>query len=174
MDRKLQDRLLDAGIIPKNAAKQMEQWQSVPEGSSEKVGSFSPKKISSLKDDLELRGLPTLHETILDVDKIMEKSRPVTLSHSGGLVVRGVPAGVDVLKRYIFAIPDTQESYNTVSVLMRPLTTLQDDELAPPRNKRVITEVSVLYSTVSEGESVPTHWFCVTEARGEESVLRAR
>lgn len=173
MSDKMRDKLLDAGIIPKNAAQQMEQWQNIPEGSADKVGKFAPEKINALREDLELQALPTLRETVLDVDKIMESGRPVNLSHSG-LVVNGVTAGVDVLKRYIFAIPDTQEAYNTLSVLMRPLTRLQDDELTPPLNQRMITAVSVLYATVEEGTSIPTHWFCETEARGEESMLRAR
>jgi len=173
MGEKLQDKLLESGIIPENAVRQMEQWQQVPEGSAEKIGEFDPAKVQDLKEDLELQGLPTLRETVLDVDKIMERGRPVGLSHSG-LVVNGVVAGVDVLKRYIFAIPRTQEAYNTISILMRPLTRLQDDELAPPLNQRIITSVSVLYSTIAEGQSVPTHWFCETEARGEESVLKAR
>lgn len=174
MSEKLQDKLLEAGIIPENAVKQMEQWQQVPEGSAEKIGAFDPAKIKALREDLELQGLPTLRETVLDVDKIMEKGRPVNLSHSGGLTVNGVTAGVDVLKRYIFAIPRTQEAYNMISVMMRPLTQLTDDSLEPPLNKRMITAVSVLYSTVAEGQSVPTHWFCETEARGEGSILRAR
>jgi hypothetical protein len=173
MDKKTRDRVLDSGIIPKNAVAQMEQWQQVPEGSAEKVGEFAPEKIQALREDLELQTLPTLRETVLDVDKIVAEGRPVNLSH-GGLVVNGVTAGVDVLKRYIFEIPRTQEAYNTISILMRPLTQLVDDSLREPLNKRTITEVSVLYSTVREGESIPTHWFCVTEARGEESVLKAR
>jgi hypothetical protein len=151
----------------------MEQWQQVPEGSADKVGEFTPEKIHALKEDLELQDLPTLRETHLDVDKIMEDGRPVLLVH-GGYSVNGVTAGVDVLKRYIFAIPTTEAEYNLVSILMRPLTQIVDDSLEPPLNHRVITEISVLYSTVREGESLPTHWFCVTEARGEESVLRAR
>jgi hypothetical protein len=173
MSEKLQDKLLEAGIIPENAVRQMEQWQQVPEGSAEKIGEFDPSKVKALKEDLELQGLPTLRETVLDVDKIMENGRPVGLSHSG-LTVNGVTAGVDVLKRYIFAIPRTQEEYNTVSVMMRPLTQLTDDSLEAPLNKRMITSVSVLYETIAEGQSVPTHWFCETEARGEESILKAR
>ena len=173
MDKKLQSKLLDSGIIPKNAVQQMEQWQQVPEGSADKVGEFAPEKVRALKEELELQTLPTLRETVLDVDKIMAAGRPVGLSHSG-LVVNGVIAGVDVLRRYIFAIPKKQEEYNTISILMRPLTRLEDNTLAPPLNQRIITEVSVLYSTVEEGESVPTHWFCVTEARGEETILKAR
>jgi hypothetical protein len=170
---KLQDKLLDAGILPKNAVQQMEQWQQVSQGSAQKIGEFDPSKIKNLREDLELQGLPTLRETLLDVGKIMKNGRPVGLSH-GGLAVNGVTAGVDVLKRYIFAIPRSQAEYNTISVMMRPLTQLTDDSLTPPLNKRTITSVSVLYSTIAEGQSIPTHWFCETEARGEENVLRAR
>lgn len=173
MDKKLQGKLLDAGIVPRNAVQQMEQWQTVPKGSADKVGEFTPEKIAALREELEIQTLPTLRETVLDVDKIMKAGRPVNLGHSG-LVVNGVTAGVDVMKRYIFQIPNKQDWYDMLSVLMRPLTTLVDESLPPPRNHRTITEVSVLYATVEEGESIPTHWFCVTEARGEESILRAR
>jgi hypothetical protein len=173
MDKKTRDSLLDAGIVPKNAVQQMEQWQQVPEGSADKVGDANAAKVAALRDELELQSLPTLRETVLDVDKIVSNGRQVNLSH-GGLVVNGIQAGVDVLKRYIFPIPRTQEEYNTISVMMRPLTRLEDDSLEAPLNQRMITEVSVLYSTVKEGESIPTHWFCVTEAKGEETILKAR
>lgn len=173
MNKKLQDKLLDAGILPENAVRQMEQWQNVPQGSAEKIGKFDPKKVEALKEELELHQLPTLRETVLDVDKIMDKGRSVVLSHEGvySLTRR---AGVDVLKRYIFEIPRNHEEYKQVSALMRPLSVIVDDELPAPLNRRVVTEISVLYSTVKEGHAVPTHWFCVTESRGEGSIVRGR
>lgn len=173
MDKKLQEKLLDAGILPKNAVQQMEQWQNVPAGSSEKIGKFSPDKVKALKEELELHSLPTLRETVLDVDKVMEKGHQVTLSHEG-VYKMSILAGVDILKRYIFEIPRNPEEYKQISALMRPLSVIIDDELPEPLNRRVITEISVLYSTVRQGASVPTHWFCVTESRGEESVIRGR
>jgi hypothetical protein len=172
MDEKLQNKLLDAGILPQNAVKQMEQWQSVPEGSAAKVGEFSEEKIAKLREEMELQELPTLKETVLDVDKYMKEGREVRLSHSG-LGITGVIAGVDALKRYIFAIPRDRKEYDLVSVFMRPLTRLEDGSLEPPLNQRVVTAVSVLYATVEKGASVPTHWFCETAADGE-SLVRAR
>lgn len=173
MNKKLQDKLLDAGILPENAVKQMEQWQNVPAGSADKIGKFDPKKIKALKEELELNQLPTLRETILDVDKLMEKGRNVTLSHEGVYEV-SLRAGIDVLKRYIFEIPRNPEEYKHVSTLMRPLSVIVDDELPEPLNRRTVTEISVLYSTVQKGTSVPTHWFCVTESSGEDSIVRGR
>lgn len=173
MDKKLRDKILDAGIVPKNAVRQMEQWQNLPQGSSDKIGKFSKSKVERLRDDLDLQSFPTLKETVLDVDKIMEKSRPVNLIN-GGLSVT-VLAGVDLLNRYIFEIPKTRSEYNSLSVMMRPTTTLVDDAVDPPRNRRQIIEVSVLHSTVTEGKSIPTHWFCSTEAfEGEESIVKGR
>ena len=173
MGEKLQGKLLDSGIIPSNAVRQMEQWQTVPKGSADKVGEFTSEKIDALKEELEIQTLPTLKETILDVDKIVAAGRPVYLRHNS-FVVNGIMAGVDVLRRYIFEIPKGRGAYNTLSMVMRPSTVLVDESLQPPQHRRVITEVSVLYATVKEGESVPTHWFCVTEADGEGSILRAR
>jgi hypothetical protein len=173
MDKKLQEQLLDAGILPKNGVRQMEQWQNVPAGSAGKIGKFDPAKIKALKEDLELRSMPTLRESILDVDKLINKGRMVSLSHEGVYSIN-CKAGVDVLKRYIFEIPRDPEEYKYISALMRPLSMIVDDALPEPFNRRVITEISVLYSTIAQGASVPTHWFCVTESRGEESIVRGR
>lgn len=173
MNKKLQDKLLDAGIIPKNAVQQMEQWQNVPAGSADKIGKFDPAKIKALREDIELHQLPTLRESFLDIDKVMEKGRDVVITHEGGYSVT-CRAGVDLLRRYIIEIPRRPEEYKQISVLMRPLSMILDDELPPPRNRRTITEVSVLYATVREGQSVPTHWFCTTESGGEDSIVRGR
>jgi len=173
MDKKLRDKILDAGIVPKNAVQQMEQWQNLPQGSVDKIGKFSRSKVERLKNDLDLQSFPALRETVLDVDKLMDKARLVSLSHVG-LTVQ-VYAGVDILNRYIFLIPETRGEYNTLSVMMRPSVILVDYSIDPPRNERQITEVSALHSTIEEGKSVPTHWFCTTEAlEGEESIIKGR
>ena len=181
MDQKLRNRILDAGIVPPASVKEMEQWQGVPQGSADKIGSFSPEKVDRMREDLELRGLPTLHETVLDVDKIMEKSgRMVRLFNAHDLgygdkvgYVWG-HAGVDILKRYIFKIPEDAEVYKSLSSRICQMSIIRDDSLEDPLNIRTITEVSVLYSTIEEGQSIPTHWFCVTESAGEGNILRAK
>ena len=173
MGKHLQDKLLDAGVIPHNAVKQMEQWQSVPAGSSDRVGEFSQDKVRHLREDVELQALPAFKETLLDVDKLMKKGRHVTLFHEGAYALK-CWAGVDILKRYIFQIPSDAEQYKQISGLMRPLSFLLDDSSQPPLNRRMVSEVSVLYETVEDGVSIPTHWLCVTQARGEETLVRAR
>jgi hypothetical protein len=173
---KLQDKLLDAGVIPENAVKQAEQWQAVPEGTSKKIGEFSLEKIKDLKEELEIQRLPTLRESVLDLGKIMAEGRPVKLAHPP-LSSPSVHAGVDRLGRYIFEIPHEEQEYNLLSTLLRPMTTLHDQALEPPRDRRMITTVSVIYQTIErqkQKHSVPTHWLCETEAQGEESILRGR
>lgn len=171
MSKNLRDKVLEAGIVPENAVSQMEQWQAVPQGSAAKVGEFDQKKVDALKEDLELKALPVLHESVLDIKKIMEKAKSVMLIHKP--LALQAEAGRDRLGRYIFAIPDNETDYNALSAMMRPLTHLTDNELTSPRNNRIITAVSVLYATIEEGqESVPTHWFCETEAKGEETIVR--
>lgn len=173
MDRKLQDKLFGAGILPEGAVKQMEQWQTVRGGSSKKMGRFNPRKIYDLREDLELQALPVLRETILDLDKIMSRSRSVRLSFAD-TTIEGISAGVDILKRYIIQIPDTAVEYHMLSAVVRPMAEIWDQVLRPPSDNRTITDVSVLYSTIREGESVPTHWFCSTESPGEETLVRSR
>jgi hypothetical protein len=146
----------------------------MPAGSAEKVGKFDPKKVEALREHLEIRGLPQLRESILDIKKLMKNARSVALLHDA-LGIPEVPAGVDRLGRYIFAIPEKEQDYNMLSVLLRPMTRLRDTELPEPRDRRMITAVSVLYATRKKGEEpVPTHWFCETEAKGEETIIRGR
>ena len=176
MGKHLQDKLLDAGIIPKNAVQQMERWQSVPAGSAGSVGEADPGKVRGLRKELDLQRLPTLRESILDVDSIVSKGRSVALKH-GPLYVDGALAGVDRLGRYIFPIPQSETEYNLMSTLLRPMTTLTDAALPVPRHLRTITVVSVLYRTVEQDNqrvSKPTHWFCETEAGGEHTVVKGR
>lgn len=176
-DKDLRTRTMEAGIVPKEAVSQMEQWQTMPEGSADQVGEADLQKVNRLRADLELQRLPTLRETVLDVEKIVREGRPVDLKH-GDLSMNGAHAGVDRLGRYVFEIPQVEGSYNLLSVLLRPMTVLTDNELPVPRNKRSITTVSVLYRTVEQGNkqrvSVPTHWFCETEAKGEDTIVRGR
>ena len=173
MSRPLQEKLLDAGIIPEDAVKQMEHWQVVAPGSAEKIGEFDPKKIEKLREEFEPYPFPTLQETVLDVNKIMDNAREITLSHEGIYSVN-CSAGVDVLKRYIFVIPKVELEYKTLSTLMRPGSRIVDNSLSSPFNGRVITEVSVLYRTVREGSSVPCYWFCATRSPGEDTIVRGR
>ena len=174
MSKELMDQMLDAGIFSKEAVAQMEQWQTMPAGSAEKVGEFDPKKIAALREHLEIRGLPQLRETVLDIKKIMKASRMVALLHDA-LGMPEVEAGVDRLGRYIFVIPKVEQDYNMLSILLRPMTRLRDTFLPEPRDRRMITAVSVLYATIKKGEEPrPTHWFCETEAKGEETIIRGR
>jgi hypothetical protein len=169
----VRDKMLEAGIVPKNAVGQMEQWQSMPAGSAEKVGEADLQKVQALREEMELKALPVLHETMLDIDKIMKAGHDVTLTHEPLKVTCW--CGVDRLGRYVFAIPQTQDLYNTLSVMMRPLTIMDDPHQRPPRDIRRITAVSVLYKTIEVGKtkkSVPTHWFCMTEAEGEDHVIK--
>lgn len=140
------------------------------------VGEADLEKVASLSTDLELRRLPTIRESILDVDDIVSKGRSVTLKHDP-LYVDGVLAGVDRLGRYIFPIPSVETDYNLLSALLRPLTVLTDIALPVPRHLRRISSVSVLYRTVvskNKNASVPTHWFCETESAGENTVVKGR
>lgn len=174
MSQKLQNSLLEAGIIPAGSVKEMEQWQAVPNGSAEKIGEFSPQKVQGLREEIELQSLPTLRETVLDVDKIMAKGRPVTLLVEGSAKTIDVTAGVDIMQRYIVPIPQDSGTYQYVTQFMRTHAIIHDESLESPRDVRRITEISVLYSTVEEGASIPTHWFCVTRSQGEESIVRGR
>lgn len=172
MNKKLQKSLLGAGILPTNGVKEMEQWQNVPKGSADQIGKFSTAKVKALREDLELQNLPTLRETVLDVDKLVSNGREVVLTADGASLV--VHVGVDVMGRYIFPIPTHRDQYQQLASMMRQTVTLLDDALPAPRNKRTIVEISVLYATVDEGEHEPTHWFCRADSAGEETVLRAR
>ena len=172
----LQTRMLEAGIVPKEAVGQMEQWHMVPEGSAQKVGTADVEKVKALKTDLELQQLPVLKETLLDIKQIMKRTRFVVIRQMG-LEVGGLPAGVDRLGRYIFAIPRQEAARNRMSALLRLGTLLRDPLMPPPRDERRIVTVSVLYGTVEQQDkkvSLPTHWFCETIALGEESIVRGR
>jgi hypothetical protein len=174
MSEKLQDKMLGAGIIPTGAVREMEHWGIVKKGASKRVGEFDPAKVKALKEEIELQALPTLRETVLDVDKFMDKGREVMLGHEEINGVMRVKAGIDIMKRYIFPIPRDPEEYKRIAIFMHPLAIIHDEHLEQPRDVRQITEISVLYSTVDQGKSVPTHWFCVTTAKGEETILRGR
>ena len=149
------NKIAQAGIVPKQAVEQMEQWQSIPEGTASEVGEGSLEKVRSLRDDLELQGLPAVRESLLDIRKLMEQARPVDLFHPP-LSVSGAFAGVDRLKRYVFAIPDDRLLYNQLSAIIRPMTKIADRSLERPR---MISSVSLVYN-----KDIPTHWFCETEA----------
>lgn len=165
-NKPLQDSLLEAGIIPKNAVWQMEQWKAVPKGSTSKVGEFSIDRVNALREDIGLRQLPELRETILDVGKLLKEARPVVLV-CRPLTVTGVPAGVDILGRYIVEIPkDSQECYNQLAAVMRNMTILHDKALKEGERNRLIVQVQVLWKTVEQVNQkfeVPTHWFLTTE-----------
>lgn len=170
MDDELQKKLLEAGIMPQNAVKQMEQWQRVPSGSAEHLGEFSPDKIEALREDLEARNLPTLRETILDVDKIMSRGRTVLVSRRGVYSLT-CKAGIDILKHYIFEIPKHLETYRQLATVLRAGSSIVDQFVDP--FPQTITDVSVLYATISPGVSEPTHWFCAVEP-GKTVVMRRR
>ena len=177
-DKDLRTKTMEAGIVPKDAVSQMEQWQTMPQGSADQVGEADLEKVNKLHYDLELQRLPTLRESVLDVDKIVAKGSEVLLSH-GEFLLKNTIAGVDRLGRYIFEIPADERSYTQLSTMLRPMTILMDNGLPVPRNRRSITVVSVLYRTIEQGKnknkvSVPTHWFCETEAKGEETIVRGR
>lgn len=168
MEKKLRDQILESGMIPKTAVSQMEQWQTIPQGSSEKVGEFDPKKVKALKEDIELSRMPVARETVLDLKRIMSKQRQVELFNPPE-AVPNAKAGVDRLGRYYIAIPREQASRSELTSIIRPLTALIDCHLPKPRHRRVISNVSVIYN----GE-VPTHWLIETDAPDEEHIIKAR
>jgi hypothetical protein len=165
----LQKKIMEAGIVPEGAVKQMEQWQAVPVGASENVGEADLKKVRNLRSDLELRGLPSIREAVMDIKKIMEKGRTVLLKVDN-LAFTVEDVGMDRLDRYIFEIPtDSRSSYDLLSKALRPMTALIDNGRAEPENNRHITAVSLLYT-----DEVPTHWFCETEAKGKKTIIKGR
>lgn len=144
----------------------MEQWQAIPKGSVAKVGEFSIERVNALREDIELRQLPELRETILDAGKLLKEARPIVLV-CRPLTVAGVPAGVDILGRYIVEIPTgNQENYNKLSAVMRNMTLLHDVALEEGERNRLIIQVQVLWKTVEQANQkyeIPTHWFLTTE-----------
>lgn len=164
----LQKKILEAGVVPEEAVKQMEQWQAVPAGASEAIGEADLKKVRALRGDLELRGLPSIRETIPDLKKIMSNTRKVNLSVQQ-LTLNNVTAGVDRLDRYLFQIPKNQDSYNALSSVLRPMTALHDPTKESPESDRHITAVSLIYT-----DQTPTHWFCETEAVGKKTIIKGR
>ncbi|MFW9801150.1 MAG: hypothetical protein ACFFFC_00735 [Candidatus Thorarchaeota archaeon] len=171
--RDLKDAIMGAGIVPKNAVAQMERWQTMPAGSSSRVGPANVNKVQELKDDLDLCLAPICRESILDIKKLMEEARPVDLIFDN-LTVLGVLAGVDRLGRYIIEIGDSDEN-DLITSLIHPFTKIMDMSLEPPKHYRTITAVSLICKTERRGKSqvsVPTHWFCETESEGEETIIK--
>jgi len=166
----LQDKILQAGIVPKQAVAQMEQWQTSPAGSAEKVGEADIDKVRSLRGDLELRGLPTIRESLMDLKKLMDKSRPVSLINQPASLI-GAMAGVDRLDRYIFEIPRTDAVlHENLTALLRPMTTIIDLSRDAPEDERRIIAVSLLYN-----DKTPTHLFCETESvGGNNTIIRGK
>lgn len=154
MGQDLKDKMLEAGIIPENAVKQMEQWQTLPAGSSKKVGRFDPEKVARLKDEVELSGLPRVRETMMDARKIVEraaKNEDRWTFKNPPVVLVGVLAGSDRLGRLIVPIPmGDMINYNQLSALMRPMTTVMNKD----GKEYLIQSVELLYT-----DKVPTHWF---------------
>ena len=110
---------------------------------------------------------------MLDIDRIMENKRQVSLT-SRGIVIETVDAGVDILGRYFFQIPSEKTSYNCLTVALQLGAKLVDPALTSPRHEREITEIHVLWSMVEEQENVPTHWMVDTKAEGEDHIVRGR
>jgi hypothetical protein len=166
----VQDKILQAGIVPKQAVAQMEQWQTSPAGSAAKVGEANIDKVRSLRGDLELRGLPTIRESLMDIKKLMDRARPVNLINKPASLI-GAMAGVDRLDRYIFEIPRTDAVLHAnLTSLLRPMTTIIDSSRNEPEDERRIIAVSLLYN-----DTTPTHLFCETEtAVGNDTIIRGK
>lgn len=127
---------------------------------SSEVGEPDVDKVRALRGDLELRGLPSVKEAILDIKKIMSQSVPVDL-YNGSDSLSDVQAGVDRLDRYIFEIPTEDKGlYEGLSSLLRPMSKIWNKA---DERERMIVGVSLIYSTDAQKRNVPTHWFCETE-----------
>lgn len=151
----------------------MEQWRTLPEGSSKKVGKFDPAKVQALADDLELERLPDVKETILDIDSIMKNSREISLIRpSQG--VAGIRAGIDVLGRYFIRIPEDVDRYRSLRSMLVIGTRLIDDFLPRPRNDRQIVSTQILWSKIDKHQNVATHWMVDTSSPGEDHIVRGR
>jgi hypothetical protein len=173
MSKDIQTKIMEAGIVPENAVTQMENWKTMPNGSSLEVKRPDIKKVDRLRDELEIQQLPVSSEAMFDVKKIMGESRPVNLFY-GSLKILGVLAGVDRLNRYIIKIPDLDTEMILTS-LMHPCTILVDFSLSPPENLRTITSISVIANTIQKRKrklSTPTHWLCETESAGKENYIK--
>ena len=162
MNKDLQKKIAQAGMVPANAVAQMEQWKTTEEGMSKEVGEADLDKVRALSDELELKGLPSVKEALLDIKKIMNQAVLVDLVNAD-TVLTDVTAGIDRLDRYIFEIPTVdQTAFNALSFLLRPMTVILNRE---DNRERMIVGVSLIYSTDAEKRNVPTHWFCETEMR---------
>jgi hypothetical protein len=154
----LKNKLMEAGIIPEGPVKQMEQWQQLPAGSSQRIGQFDQAKVDRLKDDLELNGLPKVRETVVDAHKIVE--RAVKDGHvwsfiNPPLMVSGVPGGRDRMGRLLVPIPmGDMLMYNQLSAVMRAMTYVRDKD----GKEFKIKSVELLYT-----DKIPTHWFVELE-----------
>ena len=164
MGKDLKDKLLAAGIIPEGPVKQMEQWQQLPVGSSQQIGSFYPAKVARLKDELELSGLPKVRETMMDVRKIVERAASLQSSWTfklSPLSVTGVLAGSDRLGRLIIPIPmGDMISYNQLAHVLRPMTLA----INKGGEEYEIKGVELLYT-----DKIPTHWFVEIKPLEEET-----
>jgi len=172
MEGTLRKKILEAGVVSKEAVAQMEQWKMVPAGSAANVRSADIQKVRDLRQDLEVRDLPRLAETLLDLKKIMAQAHPISLGR-GTLRVNGVLAGTYPVGRYIIEIAKDTRLRETLAALLKPQTQLIDNQLPVPRNQRSITAVSVFHHTIDrEGQKVvePTHWLCDTVSEFEDVV----